>query len=196
MKSCTRCGRTGSHAFRRTPDGLYECSTITACRTRARRAKAATSGAVRGGRGHPPGSRAAIGVAYVIGEAGELREVVAGTLRESTGYSVAVGGPDRGTLVAIGLRNVQLIAVDASCLSRVGFRNEFALRRGESQLRSVPVIVYGREGEVSDPAPADPRVWQITYRRHPQEVTHPLTRCVTRASAQRASAALPSAAAD
>jgi len=184
MKSCTRCGRSGSHAFRRTQDGLYECSTITACRARARRAAAGTS---RGGRGHPAGARPVTGVAYVIGRDGALRELVEGTLRHETRYSVAVAQPTRSTLVSLGLRNVQLIAVEASCLASVGFRNEFSLRRREAQLRSVPVIVYGAEDEVVACGPREVRTWQIGYRQAPEEVADRLPHCLRQAGVNHAS---------
>jgi len=127
------------------------------------------------------------GVAYVIGRDGALRELVEGTLRHETRYSVAVAQPTRSTLVSLGLRNVQLIAVEASCLASVGFRNEFSLRRREAQLRSVPVIVYGAEDEVVACGPREVRTWQIGYRQAPEEVADRLPHCLRQAGVNHAS---------
>jgi hypothetical protein len=82
-------------------------------------------------------------VAYVIGEPGPEREMVAEALREATGISVVPGDRSKGTLNALGSRNVRLIAVSAASLGSVGFRNEFALRRHQPKLSAVPVFVFG-----------------------------------------------------
>lgn len=142
-KVCHRCGRTGSHAFRRTADGLHECTTATACRVRARR----QAGARQDGRGRLPTRRtlaeAGPGVVYVIGEESPERELVTRTLREETGLPVVPGDHSRTTLNALSTRNVRLIAVSAGSLHSVGFRNEFALRWHQPRLGSVPVLVFG-----------------------------------------------------
>ncbi len=143
-KVCSRCGRAGSHAFRKTSDGLYECTTTTACRSRARR----QAGARQAGRGRLPKPRGQItgpgpGVAYVVGAESPDRDLVAGTLREVTGLAVAVGAPTKQTLTSLGLRNVKLIAVSGECLQAIAFRNEFALRCRQPKLSSVPIFIYG-----------------------------------------------------
>lgn len=142
-KTCHRCGRRGSHAFRRTADGQWECTTATACRVRVRR----QAGTRQDGRGRLPTRRSLNGsepgVAYVIGQAGPERDLVEGTLRQETGMAVAHGVASKATLSALGSRNVRLIAVSAGALESVGFRNEFALRCDQPRLGSVPVFVYG-----------------------------------------------------
>jgi len=142
-KTCNRCGRAGSHAFRRTADGLFECTTVTACRVRARR----HVGARQDGRGRLPARRslgaAGLGVAYVIGDDGPEREMIADALREATGMAVVPGDRTKATLSALGSRNVRLIAVSAASLGAIGFRNEFALRWHQPRLSSVPVLVFG-----------------------------------------------------
>lgn len=147
-KTCQRCGRSGSHAFRRTPDGLYECTTTTACRARARRG----IGSRQNGRGRPPrpGGLTAVGpgVAYVIGEDGPQRAGVEASLRAMTDLAVAAGPPNKVTLTSLGSRNVKVIAVAASCLGSIGFRNEFTLRRRQPRLRTAPLLLYGDRGEV------------------------------------------------
>jgi len=143
QKVCHRCGRAGSHAFRRTADGLFECTTATACRVRARR----QVGARQDGRGRLPARRSlggtGPGVAYVIGDDGPEREMVADALRRATGMSVLPVDRTKATLSALGSRNVRLIAVSAASLGAVGFRNEFALRLHQPRLGSVPVLVFG-----------------------------------------------------
>lgn len=142
-KTCHRCGRRGSHAFRRTADGQWECTTASACRVRARR----QAGSRRNGRGRLPTRRSLNGsepgVAYVIGQAGPERDLVERTLREVTGMTVSGGVASKATLSALGSRTVRLIAVSAGALESVGFRNEFALRCHQPRLGSVPVFVYG-----------------------------------------------------
>jgi hypothetical protein len=64
-------------------------------------------------------------------------------LRRGTGLAVASGPADRFTLAALGSRNVKLIAMDATCLGSVGFRNELSLRRRQPRLGRVPILVYG-----------------------------------------------------
>jgi hypothetical protein len=161
-KTCHRCGRTGSHAFRRTTDGLFECTTATACRVRARR----QAGARQDGRGRLPTRRsltaAGPGVAYVIGEAGPEREMVAEALRAATGMSVVPGDRSRATLRALASRNVRIIAVSATALTAVGFRNEFALRWHQPRLGSVPVLVFGDRPASSAAAASIPGVVPIT----------------------------------
>lgn len=153
-KTCNRCGRTGSHAFRRTSDGLHECTTTTACRARARR----LSGNRTYGRGRLPKQRpltgGAPGVAYVIGPDGAARSAMERSLREATGFTVAVGEASRTTLTALGSRNVKLIAIDADCLAPIGFRNEFSLRRRQPKMRAVPIVLFGRQ-PASQPALQD-----------------------------------------
>jgi hypothetical protein len=145
VKTCNRCGRTGSHAFRRTSDGLHECTTATACRARTRR----LAGIRHDGRGRLPrqGSAASAspGVAYVIGTQSGARAAVEDTLRNETGLLLAVGEPNRSSLSALGSRNVRLIAVEARCLISVGFRNEFVLRCRQPRLAAVPVFVFGSD---------------------------------------------------
>jgi hypothetical protein len=149
-KTCHRCGRTGSHAFRPTLDGLYECTTEAACRARQRR----NAGPRHDGRGRlarngrPDVVGGAPAIAYVIGPPGADRDDVVRAFHEQTGMAVMVGPPDAGTLAAISTRDVKLIAVDGSCLVSVGFRNELTLRHGQPRLRSVPIVVYG---EVTPP---------------------------------------------
>ncbi|HSM38891.1 MAG TPA: hypothetical protein VK838_06110, partial [Candidatus Limnocylindrales bacterium] len=96
-------------------DGLYECTTTTACRARARR----NAGPTHDGRGRIPSQRglggAGLGVAYVIGPDDEDRGVVEGSLRDLTDLSVVCGAPDRATRAALASRNVRLIAVAAGC---------------------------------------------------------------------------------
>jgi hypothetical protein len=142
-KTCHRCGRRGSHAFRRTADGLWECTTATACRVRARR----QAGARQDGRGRLPTRRSLNGsepgVVYVIGHSGPERDLVERTLREELGMTVSGDVASKATLSALGSRNVRLIAVSAGALESVGFRNEFALRCHQPRLGSVPVLVYG-----------------------------------------------------
>jgi PleD family two-component response regulator len=147
-KTCHLCGRTGSHAFRRTPDGTYECTTLTACRARQRR----QSGARHEGRGRLARARAAIpavgppGIVYVVGPPGEERDEVRATLQELTRLTVLVRAPSRRVLAAFATWNVKLIAIDAACLVGVGFRNELALRHRQPRLHSVPIVVYGDPG--------------------------------------------------
>lgn len=147
-KVCNRCGRSGSHAFRHTSDGLYECTTTTACRARARR----QSGARRTGRGRLPKPHGQLapspGVAYVIGPDSGERELVARAMHEVTGLAVAAGPPSKQTLSALGSRNVKVIAVAGECLEPIGFRNEFALRCRGTRLGSLPVFLYGPDGMV------------------------------------------------
>jgi hypothetical protein len=162
-KTCNRCGRTGSHAFRRTPDGLYECTTTTACRARARR----QAGVRQDGRGRLPKHRglsgAAPGVAYVVGPDGLERELIVNTLHEVTELAVAVGEATKTTLAALGSRNVKMILVAASCLDPIGFRNEFALRCRQPKLSHVPVFVYGPEGAVRPAAERVPQAAPVAY---------------------------------
>lgn len=164
-KVCNRCGRTGSHAFRRTSDGLYECTTTTACRARARR----QSGARQAGRGRLPKQHGQMapgpGVAYVIGPDSIERDLVARTMHEITGLAVAVGAPDRQTLTALGSRNVKLIAVAGECLEPIGFRNEFALRLRGSRLGGVPIFLYGRDELVQAAARRMPSARPLEIQR-------------------------------
>lgn len=164
-KTCSRCGRTGSHAFRRTQDGLFECTTTTACRARAIR----NSGPRHDGRGRLPRARgligAAPGVAYVIGEDESDREGLAAALREMTDLAVVSGVPSKATLIALGSRNVKLIAASASCLESLAFRNEFALRCRQPKLSSVPVLLFGPAGTVSAAARSLPTAAALAYRR-------------------------------
>lgn len=164
-KTCNRCGRSGSHAFRRTSDGLYECTTTTACRARMRR----IAGARQDGRGRLPKqlgfTASGPGVAYVIGQDGPERDLVARVLGDVTDLAVAAGDPTKATLVALGSRNVKLIAVAAECLESIGFRNEFALRCRQPRLGSVPVFVYGRAGMMAPATAWMPDAWPIPYRR-------------------------------
>jgi hypothetical protein len=164
-KTCNRCGRRGSHAFRRTQDGLYECSTTTACRARAIR----NSGPRHDGRGRLPRTRglvgAAPGVAYVIGEDGPERELVASTLRELSDLAVVAGAPSKATLAALASRNVKLIAAAAGCLESLAFRNEFVLRCRQPKLSSVPVVLYGQDGQVNAAAERMPAAAPLHYRR-------------------------------
>jgi hypothetical protein len=142
-KVCHRCGRTGSHAFRSTADGRFECTTATACRVRARR----EAGTRQDGRGRLPARRslteAGPGVAYVIGEAGAERELMAEAMRAATGMSVIARDGSKATLHALTTRQVKLIAISAASLEAVGFRNEFGLRWHQPRLGSVPVFVFG-----------------------------------------------------
>jgi hypothetical protein len=143
-KTCNRCGRIGSHAFRRIADGLFECTTATACYARSRR----NSGQRQDGRGRLPRRQApwdggGLGIAYLIGPHSEVRDSVERTLRQATDLALVVGPADRLTLAALGSRNVKLIALDGRCLGSVGFRNELSLRRRQPRLGSVPILVYG-----------------------------------------------------
>lgn len=162
-KQCNRCGRRGSHAFRRTPDGLYECTTVSACRARARR----KAGARRDGRGRLPKlhglSDGTPGVAYVIGPRGSVRASIEETLRELTAFSLAVGEPNRRTLTALSSRNVKLIVIDVGCLSAVGFRNEFTLRRSQPRLSVVPVFVYGDRAAIEPFRDHVPEAQPVAY---------------------------------
>ena len=164
-KTCNRCGRTGSHAFRRTQDGLYECSTTTACRARAIR----NSGPRHDGRGRLPRTRglagAAPGVAYVIGEDDPERELVASTLRDLSDLAVVAGEPSKATLTALASRNVKLIAAAAGCLESLAFRNEFVLRCRQPKLSSVPVVLYGQDGQVNAAAERMPAAAPLPYRQ-------------------------------
>lgn len=164
-KVCNRCGRTGSHAFRRTSDGLYECTTTTACRARARR----QSGARQAGRGRLPKQHGQMatgpGVAYVIGPDSDERDLVARTLHEITGLAVATGPPGKQTLTALGSRNVKLIAVAGECLEPIGFRNEFGLRLRGSRLGAVPVFLYGPDEFVRAAARRMPSAAPLATRR-------------------------------
>lgn len=185
VKTCNRCGRTGSHAFRSTPDGLYECTTVTACRARTRR-----NAGVRGeGRGRLPKqtglSSTPPGVAYVIGHADAPRSLVEETLRDATTLAVAVGEPNRATLTALGSRNVKLIAVDARCLSRIGFRNEFSLRRRQPRLSSVPVFLYGDDAVLEPMAPQFPDARLIGFAGGPRAAVRRLRREVRLPDARR-----------
>jgi hypothetical protein len=145
QKTCHRCGRTGSHAFRRTAEGTYECTTLTACRARQRR----QSGARHEGRGRLARAHTADpavgppGIVYVIGAPGEERDEVEATLQELTNLTVVVRLPSRSVLAALATWNVKLIAIDAACLVAVGFRNELALRHRQPRLHAVPIVVYG-----------------------------------------------------
>jgi hypothetical protein len=162
-KTCNRCGRTGSHAFRRTQDGLYECTTTTACRARAIR----NSGPRHDGRGRLPRATSfgvAPGVAYVIGQDGPERELVASTLRDLGGLAVVAGAPSKATLTALASRNVKLIAADAGCLESLAFRNEFVLRCRQPKLSSVPVVLYGQDGQVSAAAERMPAAAPLPWR--------------------------------
>jgi hypothetical protein len=143
-RTCNRCGRIGSHAFRRTADAVYECTSVTACRARSRR-NAGLRGDGRGRlrRYQAPWDRGTVGVAYVIGPESATRETVTQTLRLGTDLAVVVGPADRLTLAALGSRDVKLIAIDAACLRSVGFRNELSLRRRQPRLGRVPILVYG-----------------------------------------------------
>jgi hypothetical protein len=144
-KTCHRCGRTGSHAFRRTVDGVYECTTATACRARQRR----NAGPRNDGRGRLARKRANGGasglpaIAYVIGPPSSERDEVVRIVHERVGMAVLVGEADGATLAAISTRDVQLIAVHGACLVSVAFRNELRLRHAQPRLRSVPIMVYG-----------------------------------------------------
>ena len=162
-KVCHRCGRSGSHAFRRTADGQYECTTATACRVRARR----QAGARQDGRGRLPSRRslngAGPGIVYVIGEPGPERDFVASTLREETGMAVVPGDGTKATLNALGSRNVRLIAVSAGALEPVGFRNEFALRCHQPRLGSVPVFVFGAAAAASEAAQRMPGLVPVAH---------------------------------
>ncbi|HEX2193365.1 MAG TPA: hypothetical protein VHK63_00115 [Candidatus Limnocylindria bacterium] len=153
-KTCNRCGRTGSHAFRRTHDGLYECTTTTACRARLVR----SAGPRHEGRGRLPRGRGAVGsapgVAYVIGQESDERQLVEAALDEVTDLSVVAGTPSKATLAALGSRNVKLIAVAAAALESLAFRNEFGLRCRQPKLRDVPLFVFGANGA----AAAAPRI--------------------------------------
>jgi hypothetical protein len=151
-KTCSRCGRSGSHAFRRTGDGVFECSAAMACRAWSRR----NAGLRQDGRGRLPRFRTGwdeggLGIAYVIGPEGKMRDSVGRTLRTVTEMAVVVAPADRPTLAALASRNVRLIAVDATCLTGVGFRNELSLRRRQPRLGSVPILVYGGRGGVELP---------------------------------------------
>jgi hypothetical protein len=164
-KTCNRCGRTGSHAFRRTQEGLFECTTTTACRARAIR----NSGPRHDGRGRLPRTRglvgAAPGVAYVIGEDGPERELVASTLRELSDLAVVAGAPSKATLAALASRNVKLIAAAAGCLESLAFRNEFVLRCRQPKLSSVPVVLYGQDGQVNVAAERMPAAAPLPYHQ-------------------------------
>ena len=162
-KTCNRCGRTGSHAFRRTQDGLFECTTTTACRARAIR----NSGPRHDGRGRLPrgtGLGVAPGVAYVIGRDGPERELVASTLRDLGGLAVVAGAPSKATLTALASRNVKLIAADAGCLESLAFRNEFVLRCRQPKLSSVPVLLYGHDGQMRAAAERMPAAAPLSWR--------------------------------
>ena len=169
-KTCHRCGRVGSHAFRRTSDGLFECTTATTCRVRARR----QSGHRQDGRGRLPGRSALAatgpGIAYVIGEDGPERELVADVLREETGMPVVPGDRSKATLNALGSRSVRLIAVSAASLGVVGFRNEFALRCHQPRLGSVPVLVFGKGIEPAAVADRVPGVVPIAIATSPGDL--------------------------
>jgi hypothetical protein len=145
-KTCNRCGRIGSHAFRRIADGLFECTTTTACHARSRR----NSGRRENGRGrlprrHAPWDASGLGIAYLIGPDSDVRDRVERTLRQATHLALVVGPADRLTLAALSSRNVKLIALDGTCLGSVGFRNELSLRRRQPRLGSVPILFYGGE---------------------------------------------------
>ena len=162
-KTCNRCGRTGSHAFRRTQDGLFECTTTTACRARAIR----NSGPRHDGRGRlprPRGLGVAPGVAYVIGDDCAERDLVASTLRELSHLAVVAGEPSKATLAALASRNVKLIAADAGCLESLAFRNEFVLRCSQPKLSSVPVVLYGQEGQLRAAVERMPAAAPLPYR--------------------------------
>ena len=175
-KTCHRCGRAGSHAFRRGVDGLYECTTATACRVRARR----QSGARQDGRGRLPGrsslAPAGPGVAYVIGEDGPERQIVADVVRQETGMPVVPGDGSKATLSALGSRSVRLIAVSAASLGAVGFRNEFALRYHQPRLGNVPVLVFGTGTEPAMVAERLPGVVPIAVASLPADLRSGLRR--------------------
>jgi hypothetical protein len=166
----------GSHAFRRTSDALYECTTATACRVRARR----RSGHRRDGRGRLPGRNAAAptgpGIAYVIGEDGPERALVADVLRQETGMPVVPGDGSKATLNALATRSVRLIAVSAASLGAVGFRNEFALRCHQPRLGSVPVLVFGAGNEPAAVAERMPGVVPIAVASAPGDLRGGLRR--------------------
>ncbi|HEX6654768.1 MAG TPA: hypothetical protein VF153_01005 [Candidatus Limnocylindria bacterium] len=79
----------------------------------------------------------------MIGPRGDDREEIAATLRELTGLTVVTGDPDRRVLSALSTWNVKLIAVDASCLVGVAFRNELTLRHRQPRMHMAPMVVYG-----------------------------------------------------
>lgn len=145
QKTCHLCSRTGSHAFRRTLEGLYECTTASACRARQRR----RLGSRRDGRGRLArnrGADAAVGppgIVFVIGPSGDDRDEITATLRELTGLTVVTGDPNRRVLSALSTWNVRLIAIDASCLVGVAFRNELTLRHRQPRMHAAPMVVYG-----------------------------------------------------
>jgi hypothetical protein len=152
-KTCDRCGRIGTHAFRVNADGLHECTSVGSCRTRSRR----NAGLHQDGRGRLPRYRApwdggGLGVAYVIGPECPARDTIERTLRRGTDLAVVISPADRLTLAALGSRNVKLIAMDAACLGSVGFRNELSLRRRQPRLGRVPILVYGGRSGAEVPA--------------------------------------------
>lgn len=164
-KTCNRCGRSGSHAFRRTPDWLYECTTTTACRARARR----NAGGWHDGRGRLPKQRgfsgAGPGVAYIIGDDEEERAVAHHAIREVTDLAVASGPPSKLTLSALGSRNVKLIAISAASLERIAFRNEFVLRCRQPRLGSVPVFVFGTQPALPGVLAHVPDAYPVGYEQ-------------------------------
>lgn len=189
-KTCNRCGRSGSHAFRRTHDGLFECITTTACLTRARR----QAGQQQGGRGrlarHSGLASGSPGVAYVIGSNGPEAQVVGETLRQLTDFAIVTGSPSKLTLAALGSRNVKLIAVAATCMESIGFRNEFLLRCRQPRLSGVPILVFGRGGAGRGRGGAHgallPQMRAVSYRQVPSEMALAVRAAVTAIDAEAA----------
>jgi hypothetical protein len=104
-------------------------------------------------------------VAYVIGEDNPERELVASTLRDLSDLAVVAGDPSKATLAALASRNVKLIAAAAGCLESLAFRNEFVLRCRQPKLSSVPIVLYGQDGQVSTAAERMPEAAPLPYRQ-------------------------------
>jgi len=90
---------------------------------------------------------------------------MASTLREVCDLAVVAGAPSKTTLAALASRNVKLIAAEAGCLESLAFRNEFVLRCRQPKLSSVPVVLYGPDGQVSAAAERLPAAAPLPSRR-------------------------------
>lgn len=101
---------------------------------------------------------------------------MADALRDATGMSVVPGDRSKATLTALGSRNVRLIAVSAESLGSVGFRNEFALRRHQPKLGSVPVLVFGDPPASAAAAQRMPGLVSVPIARSPADLRAGLRR--------------------
>lgn len=173
VRTCVRCGRTGSSAYRPIPidDGRmgWICSHVDPCVARMRTRH--RSG-VRRSEGRPPTSPIASShlserAACVIGSDEAAVDALADVLAEFAAVDVDRLDLSRRSLDLIGRRDYGLVVIDNRADDSVAFANELSRRLGMTRRRGCAVVI------TRDGGPMSPTVEHLARRLDAACVTRP-----------------------